>query len=271
MSFYDTTNKCCALRSWSNPVLLSLEVGRGPVSWLSARSSQVTLESLPNEGGMLPVSLFEFRAKNVSCDKFPSSLGTGPLKLQPINAKDSSLNNFPMAAGNGPPRSLFEDRSKIVSSVRLPISSLRVPPMPIPNRFSDVTLPFSSHKIPSHGMSQGLDFPQLAGTFFHLFIKDLRAASSCGSVLAEAVVDPAANKSSSNKSCPLRIFSLHGPRLQPAGESPYPAPLRSLDAFVFSSPNLSTSQKKKAVQQPGKKSPGWGEEKAEKRRPPMQN
>jgi hypothetical protein len=76
--------------------------------------------------------------------------------------------------------------------------------MPIPNRFlissvnkkkfqdpeqdtdnggiscthSDVTLPFSSHKIPSHGMSQGLDFPQLAGTFFHLFIKDLRAASA---------------------------------------------------------------------------------------------
>jgi hypothetical protein len=62
MSFYDTTNKCSALRSWSNPVPLSLEVGRGPVNWLSARSSQVTLESLPNEGGMLPVSLFEFTA-----------------------------------------------------------------------------------------------------------------------------------------------------------------------------------------------------------------
>jgi hypothetical protein len=42
MSFYDTTNKCCALRRWSNLVPLSLEVGRGPVNWLSVRSNQVT-------------------------------------------------------------------------------------------------------------------------------------------------------------------------------------------------------------------------------------
>lgn len=61
MPFHDT-NKCSALRSWSNPVPLSLEFGSDPVNMLSARSSQVTLESLPNEGGMLPVNLFEFRA-----------------------------------------------------------------------------------------------------------------------------------------------------------------------------------------------------------------
>jgi hypothetical protein len=54
--------KCSALRSWSNPAPLSLEFGRLPVKLLSARSSHVTLESLPNEGGMLPVKLFEFRA-----------------------------------------------------------------------------------------------------------------------------------------------------------------------------------------------------------------
>jgi len=41
----------------------------------------------------------------------------------------------------------------------------------------------------------------------------------------------------------LRLAHLLPPRARTAGESPYPAPLRSLDAF--SSPNLSTSQKKK--------------------------
>ena len=60
--FFCDTDKCTASRSWSNPVPLSLEFGSGPVSRLSARSSQVTLESFPNEGGMLPVNLFEFRA-----------------------------------------------------------------------------------------------------------------------------------------------------------------------------------------------------------------
>jgi hypothetical protein len=54
--------KCSALRSWSNPVPLSLEFGRRPVKLLLARSSHVTFESLPNEGGMLPVNWFEFRA-----------------------------------------------------------------------------------------------------------------------------------------------------------------------------------------------------------------
>jgi len=33
-------------------------------------------------------------------------------------------------------------------------------------------------------------------------------------VLAEAIIDTAAHKSSSNKSCPLHIFSLPGPELQ---------------------------------------------------------
>lgn len=41
-----------------------------------------------------------------------------------------------------------------------------------------MTLPFSSHKIPSHESQGLLDFRQLAGTFFHLFIKDLRAAAA---------------------------------------------------------------------------------------------
>jgi hypothetical protein len=62
MSFYETTNKCCALRRWSNLVPLSLEVGRGPVNWLSVKSNEVTSNRLPSEGGMLLVSLFEFRS-----------------------------------------------------------------------------------------------------------------------------------------------------------------------------------------------------------------
>jgi hypothetical protein len=65
----------------------------------------------------------------------------------------------------------------------------------------------------------------------------------------------------------LPLAHLLPPRARTAGESPYPPPLRSLDAF--SSPNLSTSQKK-ALQQPGKKSPRWEEEEAEKRSTPMQ-
>jgi hypothetical protein len=101
------------------PVPLSLEFGSDPVNMLSARSNQVTFESLPNEGGMMPVNLFELRAlcrniklrnkisilliwihsnntgkhcyeqypyKNFSWDRLPSSLGTGPVKPQPINA-----------------------------------------------------------------------------------------------------------------------------------------------------------------------------------------
>lgn len=106
---------------------------------------------------------------------------------------------------------------KTVSSVRFPISSLRVPSKFIPNKFlrhsiewertnsgcwtatnimgsaplivlfrkkknythSDVTLEFLSHVIPSHLAQGSLDFLQLAGTFFvHFFIKDLSAAAA---------------------------------------------------------------------------------------------
>jgi hypothetical protein len=45
------------------------------------------------------------------------------------------LANFPIAGVRVPPTPLFEDKSKTVSSVRFPISSLRVPSKFIPNKF----------------------------------------------------------------------------------------------------------------------------------------
>lgn len=42
--------------------MLGVEVGIDPDSWLSARSSQYSLERLPREWGISPVKLLEFSA-----------------------------------------------------------------------------------------------------------------------------------------------------------------------------------------------------------------
>ena len=43
-------------------MLCFYEIGRGPVSWLSAKSSQCRSTSKPIVEGMLPLNLFELRA-----------------------------------------------------------------------------------------------------------------------------------------------------------------------------------------------------------------
>lgn len=53
--------KCFVWMSISRPGLFPLEIGMVPVSWLSARSSQIRLDRLPREGGMPPESLLKFR------------------------------------------------------------------------------------------------------------------------------------------------------------------------------------------------------------------
>lgn len=48
--------------SKSSPGDVGDEIGIGPESWLSAKSSQKRLVSRPIEAGILPVKLFEFSA-----------------------------------------------------------------------------------------------------------------------------------------------------------------------------------------------------------------
>jgi hypothetical protein len=50
----------------------------------------------------------------------------------------------------------------------------------IPSTHSVVTLELALHAIPAHFLQGSLDFPQPAGTFFHFFIKDVRAAAARG-------------------------------------------------------------------------------------------
>jgi hypothetical protein len=50
----------------------------------------------------------------------------------------------------------------------------------IPSTHSVVTLELALHAIPFHFLQGSLDFPQLAGTFFLFFIKDVRAAAARG-------------------------------------------------------------------------------------------
>lgn len=58
----EATHKCCVVRSWSNPGSVSVETGRRPLNWLSAKSRRTSLESLPREAGIFPLSLFDCRA-----------------------------------------------------------------------------------------------------------------------------------------------------------------------------------------------------------------
>lgn len=51
-----------ALVSRSSPGEVVDEIGIGPESWFSAKSSQKRLVSRPIEAGILPVKLFEFSA-----------------------------------------------------------------------------------------------------------------------------------------------------------------------------------------------------------------
>lgn len=112
--------KCLVCVSRSSPGEVVDEIGIGPESWLSAKSSQKRLLSRPIEAGILPVKLFELSAlqsvslivhftsiaqeeaerwqeygvvikisyqskssyKNESCTKFPNSWGMPPVKLQ---------------------------------------------------------------------------------------------------------------------------------------------------------------------------------------------
>lgn len=53
--------KCEVFTSWSNPSPSLAEVGRVPFSWLSARSNQLSLDSLPREAGIRPMNWFEFK------------------------------------------------------------------------------------------------------------------------------------------------------------------------------------------------------------------
>lgn len=59
------THKCFAFFSRSKPGVMDVEIGRDPVNWLSARSSQYSLERFPKEAGIFPVKLFEFKALRV--------------------------------------------------------------------------------------------------------------------------------------------------------------------------------------------------------------
>lgn len=56
------TYKCLVCVSRSSPGEPVDEIGIGPESWLSAKSSQKRSESRPIDAGILPVKLFEFSA-----------------------------------------------------------------------------------------------------------------------------------------------------------------------------------------------------------------
>jgi len=55
------TYKCFVLYIMSRPGVVPLDMGMGPSSWFSAKSSQYTFERFPMAAGIGPVNPLEFK------------------------------------------------------------------------------------------------------------------------------------------------------------------------------------------------------------------
>lgn len=60
--FEECSYKCNAFVRLSNPGFVPSDMGSSPVSILSAKSSQYSLDRLPSDAGMGPLNLLEFKA-----------------------------------------------------------------------------------------------------------------------------------------------------------------------------------------------------------------